>query len=307
MRIEDELFNNIKNSDELTPSYEFVQQTRRKLNKEAEKYSRKKQTKKYSFYLVGTLSSLLLFSWIAFFGGFQYLTKSAKEMNTTLQTNQSSLMNSNQNTPIEIFIYHTHNTESFTPLLNIQDPAQAIHEEKNITLVGLQLVKALERRNIPALQDTTNIQQILKEKELSYSHSYTISRNIMEEALQQHKEIKLMIDLHRSAQKRSMTTTKVNGKDTAKITFVVSKLSKNYKENRKIAELLHQKLEKHYPTVSTGVWIKEGNETENTYNQDVFENTLLINLGGVENTLEEESRSVELLANVIKEVVEESK
>ncbi|MGM7722828.1 stage II sporulation protein P [Metabacillus sp. Hm71] len=36
-------------------------------------------------------------------------------------------------------MYHTHDTESFTPLLNVNDPNKAFDNKKNITLVGNRL------------------------------------------------------------------------------------------------------------------------------------------------------------------------
>lgn len=48
-----------------------------------------------------------------------------------------------------IYIYHTHNRESFLPYLKGTDkPEDAYHSKANITLVGNMLGKALERKGV---------------------------------------------------------------------------------------------------------------------------------------------------------------
>ncbi|MGG4201809.1 stage II sporulation protein P [Peribacillus frigoritolerans] len=53
--------------------------------------------------------------------------------------------------------------------------------------------------------------------------------------------------------------------------------------------------------------VKKANHTykQNFYNHDLFANSLLLQIGGVENTIDEEDRSVELLAEIIDEILVE--
>ena len=113
-----------------------------------------------------------------------------------------------------------------------------------------------------------------------------------------------MFDIHRDSGERHQTTVEINGKSVSRITFAVSHLSSKYEENRHIAELFHNKLEEKYPGISRGIYIG-GKKTQNTYNQDLFGNSLLFEIGGAENTLEEEYRSVEILSEVIDDVLDE--
>lgn len=72
-------------------------------------------------------------------------------------------------------------------------------------------------------------------------------------------------------------------------------------KNFELAESLHKKLEEKYPGVSRGV-VPQGGATNNgVYNQDLSENLLVLEIGGVDNTLEETYRTVQALVDVFSE------
>ncbi|MDR7207103.1 stage II sporulation protein P [Priestia megaterium] len=61
-----------------------------------------------------------------------------------------------------------------------------------------------------------------------------------------------------------------------------------------------------YPGVSRGVVQKdEGIASVSSYNQDLHEGSIMVNIGGVENTLKEETRTAKMLAKAIKVVLNE--
>jgi stage II sporulation protein P len=113
----------------------------------------------------------------------------------------------------------------------------------------------------------------------------------------------MVFDIHRDSKKRSDTTINLNGKDYPTIAFIVSRSSINYEENFKFAELLHNKIEEKFPRLSRGVFVKDNPPKQNTYNQDIFGNSVLLEIGGVENTLQEEFRAADVLAEIIKEIL----
>ena len=86
--------------------------------------------------------------------------------------------------------------------------------------------------------------------------------------------------------------------------LVVSKTSDNYEANKEFANRIHKKLEQLYPGLSRGV-IEKGVNPQNTYNQDVHDQSVLLNIGGVENTLVESYRTTDALAEVMKEIIQE--
>jgi stage II sporulation protein P len=144
---------------------------------------------------------------------------------------------------------------------------------------------------------------ILEEKNLSFTESYKVSREPLEEVLANNKTIEMVFDIHRDSRKRSDTTISLNGKEYPRIAFIVSKTSDYYEVNIKFAELLHTYLEEDYPHLSRGVFVKDNPSNQNTYNQDLFGNSVLVEIGGYENTLNEEYRTVEVLSEVIKEIL----
>lgn len=309
MRTEDEIFDVIKNSPDIKPREGFIYQTKLNLIKEAKRYNKKQKAIKMSYYLSGILAALVMVTWISFFGGTIYIADSVSQVMASLPKDNKEtspiVENNKENDNPLVFIYHTHNTESFIPLLNIKDPVNATDSKKNITLVGKKLDEFLQEKNIQSLHNKLDIQKILKSKGLNFSESYEETREIIKEVLSENKNLKIVLDIHRGSRERDQTTIDINGESVSRISFAVSPISSKYEENRYIAQLFHNKLEENYPGISSGIYTT-GEETKNTYNQDLFGNSLLLEIGGPENTLEEEYRSVEILSEVIEDVLDET-
>ncbi|MBD1382084.1 stage II sporulation protein P [Metabacillus arenae] len=203
-----------------------------------------------------------------------------------------------------VYIYHTHNRESFFPMLNIENTSNAnlaMHSEANITLVGEKLKKELEAQGVGAVVEDENFYNILAENKWSYSKSYAASRPIVESAMASNKDIQYIIDIHRDSQRYDTTTKKINGKAYAKVAFVIGGNYANNENNVKIANELHDKLEEKYPGLSRGIIVNKGSRTNGVFNQDLSENAMLIEFGGVDNSLEELNRTAAAVADVFSE------
>jgi stage II sporulation protein P len=308
MQNDNEIFEEIKRSTNLNPRTEFVNDTRHLLVKKANHIRKVSKIKKLSYYWSVVIATVALTSWTFLFGGNQHIIKSYHTVMSAIpKNNEESMTASSKNS--SVFIYHTHTTESFTPLLKDKNPDKALDNKKNITMVGAELTSELKKKNINVLHSTTDFDKIVRDRDLDYSNIYDISGKEVQTVLDKNKNLKLIIDIHRDTQLKDATTVRIDGKDVASVSFVVSENSPNFKENRKIANLFHQKLEKKYPGLSRGVLLKVS-QTRNPYkqkfyNQELFANSLLLQIGGVENTIEEENRSVELLAEIIDEILVE--
>lgn len=199
-----------------------------------------------------------------------------------------------------VFIYNTHNRESFLPHLpDIDDPDSAHHAEVNITKVSERLQQALAEKGIGAIVDQTDIiGEVLVEKGWEYWQSYDASREVVSAALSQHKDLKFTFDLHRDAIARESTTKNIDGEDYARVMFVVGEDNPNSKKNTQIAKNLHEALEAKYPGLSRGVVPQGGAGNDGIYNQDLSENALLLEIGGTGNTLEEAYRTADAIAEV---------
>lgn len=200
------------------------------------------------------------------------------------------------------FIYHTHSYESYLPLLGLegkQDADLANDGKTNITLVGKMLGEALENRGIGAQVDDSNIGVLLNEKGWQHGKAYDVSRTIVQSAMGLNSNYDLFIDIHRDSLRKKDTTVTINNEAYARTVFVIGEENPNYEKNLKLAKGLHEALKVKYPGLSRGVIGKKGQGVDGVYNQDISPNAMLIEIGGVDNNLQELSRTVDAIADVL--------
>ncbi|MGY4690369.1 stage II sporulation protein P [Salibacterium sp. K-3] len=202
-------------------------------------------------------------------------------------------------------IVHSHSRESYYPELE-EDVESAFHPDVNITKVGERLGRELNERGIRTVVDTTDIEQQLHENGWEFPRSYEVSRDVLQKAMNEHEQLDLFFDLHRDSQPRDITTVTINGETLARTFFVIGENNPHYEKNLEMANKLHSRLEESYPGLSRGVLTKGGGGVNGRYNQDLSEQSVLIEIGGTENTLEETYRTAEALAEVISAYYEET-
>ncbi|UOE95636.1 stage II sporulation protein P [Alkalihalobacillus sp. LMS39] len=196
-----------------------------------------------------------------------------------------------------VHVMHSHNRESFWPELE-EGASSAFHSEVNITLVGKRFGQALERHGIGAEVDDTDVGSVLSERGWQYGKSYDAGREIVKEATAANEHLEFFFEFHRDTQPREKTTVTINGEQYARTLFVIGKGNKNYEQNLAIAEELHDLLEEHYPGLSRGIFFPPSAGTNGVYNQDLSPQSLLLEVGGVDNNLEEAFRSADAFAEV---------
>ncbi|MBY6052324.1 stage II sporulation protein P [Cytobacillus firmus] len=200
-----------------------------------------------------------------------------------------------------VFIYHSHSWESFAPLLkDVKNTDEAVspNEQVNVIAVGKKLSEELARKGIGAEHDKTNIAAELKKKGWNWENSYAMSRETVQTAMTENKDVKFLIDIHRDSLPRGKTTALIGQESYARLFFVVGKEHKNYEQNLQVATELHQALEAKYKGISRGVIVKGKSEGNGIYNQDLSERALLLEFGGVENNLDELNNSINAFADV---------
>ena len=165
----------------------------------------------------------------------------------------------------------------------------------------------LEELKIPTIIETSSITKVLKENNWSYKYSYKASRNIIEPIIKNTNSLKLIIDLHRDSSNLNKTLLEINNKKYAKILFVVGAEHENYEDNYLLAEKLKNLLEKEIPGITRGITKKSGEGVNGIYNQDLSPVSLLIELGGQYNEIEELNNTIEILATAISKYIEEIK
>jgi stage II sporulation protein P len=304
MQTEDkQIFDLIKSSFNTSPTEKFEKSTKSFLLREAKKRQKKARNRKMLLVTAFCLSSISLAMWLVFFNGVDIVANKTSQLSAAIIDNDS-LETTTMETDPTIYLYHTHSRESFLETVGTDNPSSAHHKTKNISIVGEQLLNELEKRDINAIHEKKDYIGLLKERGLEYPDAYTVSREDVSKAVKKYPTLKMVVDIHRDSQPRGVTTININGKDYSKVALFISKTSPSYQKAEKFANLLHSKLEEKQEGISRGVFIKD-RPNNSTYNQDVFPNSVSINIGGVGNTLEEEKRTVEILASVFEEILEE--
>ncbi len=181
-------------------------------------------------------------------------------------------------------IYHSHTTESFVPT---SGNAFSEDKEKSIVEVGKNLKDKLETEGIKTIHDKTV-------HDLPTRHeSYVRSLKTVEEILEENPQIEMVIDLHRDGVRREMTTAQIDGNSYGKILFLVGSRDNHpdWKENYKFANYIKSGLEEIKPELSRGVKTRRF-----SYNQEVHPRSVLIEVGGHKNSIEEVKRSIPYLS-----------
>ncbi len=199
-----------------------------------------------------------------------------------------------------VYLYNTHQLEGY----NFKN-----YEEYNITpnvmMASYILREKLNKKGISTIAETSNITDFLNSNGWNYASSYKASRYFMKETFKKYKNIKLSIDIHRDAISKEASTVKIGKKNYAKVLFVVGMEHKKANQNLGTANKINALLKKEYPTLTRGVMKKSGKYVNGIYNQDLNKNIILLELGGNKNTIEEVLNTIEILANIIQDYLEE--
>lgn len=200
------------------------------------------------------------------------------------------------------YIYHTHTQESYLPALKgVTNPNFAHHPTVNVTKVGKKLGEELEKRGIGTVVDTTDFIGKLLKNNMEYYQAYDMSRKTVVEAMANNRDVQYLIDIHRDSRRRNDTTVTINGVNYARVSFIIGGENAKYERNLQLVTKLHELLEKKYPGLSRGTFEKKGAGTNGKFNQDLSENAILIEFGGVDNTFQELYRTVSAVADVFSE------
>lgn len=202
----------------------------------------------------------------------------------------------------EIYIYHTHNRESWrnvardTKGTKVDDPAE------NITLVGKRLGQVLQDQGIAALSGNDDFTGQLNRENLNFAQSYMLSRKAVDKAGKTYPSLSYFFDIHRDANvPRDKTTTIIEDKAYARIMFVIGTAHAAFEQNKAFAEALDSLLNEKYPGLSRGVLVKSAEKGDGEYNQSVSPGCLLMEIGGTNNTLQESLNTAEAFADVFAE------
>ena len=191
----------------------------------------------------------------------------------------------------QVLIMHTHATEDyrlsaglwFTP----GDGARSTDRSINMCAVGRVMADTLNAAGICTLHDET-----LNDYP-SYTGSYANSRAVVQQYLAQYPSIKVVLDVHRDAIEtengsRMAPVCTVNGQQAAQVMIICgcdngSSISlPNYRQNLRFAAAWERAMEGTFPGLTRPVLF-----SYRFYNQDLTTGSLLIEVGGHGNNLNE--------------------
>ena len=188
-----------------------------------------------------------------------------------------------------IYLYNTHQGEAYDDY-SVYDAtyklANELHNDKYYTY--------FEENSIPTF---------LNNNKMKYKESYKASRFYLNKAHENYKSIKYYFDIHRDSISKDKVTLNYKGKNYAKILFLIGLENKNHDQNYEESQKLSNIINNHIPNLSKGIYKKEGKKVNGVYNQDFDPNTILVELGGEENTIEEAVNTIEILSKVLSKYI----
>ena len=216
------------------------------------------------------------------------------------ENNNEKVFEYKKNNDVLVYIYNSHQGEKY---------AYEYLEDYNIIpdvkIAAHILEDNLDKLGIRTIVEDSDILAYMKQKGYNHAQSYIASRVYLEEAIKKYPTVKLFIDLHRDAAIHSVTHTTIDGKECAKVLFVVGLENPDYKKNLEVTNKINNIIKNKYPSLTRGIMQKEGPGVNGIYNQDVDENVILLEVGGNENNIEEVNNTAILIAKVIGEYLNE--
>ena len=199
-----------------------------------------------------------------------------------------------------IYIYNTHPTEEYKAS-NILE----FSIEPNVTMNNYILKDIFDKKGYLTVVETSSVKDILNNNHWNYSYSYKASRILLEQSIITYPSLEYFIDVHRDSLEHDKTYISINDKDYAKLLFIVGLENPNYQENLAFTEKIHNKINEKYPNLSKGIYKKSGPGVNGVYNQDFNKHTILIEVGGYENTTSEVLNSLLAFGEIFMEVINE--
>ena len=199
--------------------------------------------------------------------------------------------NNNKTEPI-IYIYNSHQLETYQNIDNGISP--------NVLMTSYLLSDRLNKEDISTISENTNIYEFIKASNLPSDSFYASTRIFIKNNKEKYNSLKYFIDIHRDAVSKEVSTATIDGKNYARILFVLGTTNPNHKENENLMNSLDEISDKYYPGLSRGIFKRDTPDWPDSYNQDLDSGVILIEVGGNYNTIEEVSNTVDALTKIIK-------
>lgn len=197
------------------------------------------------------------------------------------------------NNPI-IYIYNSHQLENYA-----SNNLEIYGITPNVLMASYLLKEKLNSRGLSTIVEDANMSEFLSINGWDYASSYKASRIFILDKKNKYPTLKYFIDIHRDSIGREGTTAVIDGKSYAKILFVVGLEHNNYQSNLNTATEVNNLFDKYYPKLSKGIYKKSGPGVDGVYNQDISPNSMLIEVGGTGNNIDEVLNTINAITDVL--------
>ena len=209
--------------------------------------------------------------------------------------------NTDSSNPI-VYLYNTHQSEEYA-----SNELQTYNVKPTVMMASYILREKLNRNGISTIVEENDVTEFLKTNNWNYASSYKVTKLLMQDAYNKNNSLKYFVDLHRDSVKKSISTVTIHDKKYAKILFIAGLENKDYALNLKMIEALDKSFNEKYPGLSRGIYKKQGKGVNGVYNQDFSPNTILIEIGGQDNTIDEVFNTCEAISEVLTEYIKGDK
>lgn len=193
-----------------------------------------------------------------------------------------------------VYIYNSHQLENYD---NTNLEIYGI--TPNVLMASYLLKEKLNDKGISTIVEDTNMTEFLELNNWDYSNSYRASRIFMLDKQNTYSSLKYYIDIHRDSVSKKLSTITIDNKAYARILFVVGLEHKNYQKNLDLANEINNLFDKYYNGLSRGVLTKQGANVNGIYNQDISPYVMLIEVGGVDNNIDEVLNTINAISHVL--------
>lgn len=195
-----------------------------------------------------------------------------------------------------VYIYNTHQLEEYSSLTPYDYSVKP-----NVMIASYIMREKLKDNGISSVVETNNVKEYLNNNNLSYNKSYLATERFARSMKSTYPSIKYMVDLHRDSIDYDKSYAEINGKGYAKIMILTG--YEHTKDNEGFASNLNNIINEKYPGLSRGVINRDGILDSGGYNSDIEGKSVLIEVGGVDNKIEEVYNSVEAISICLSELI----
>lgn len=200
----------------------------------------------------------------------------------------------------KVLIIHSHASESYENTENYAGwwNYRTTDNRYNMVSVGNYLAQCLQEQGISVIHDTTVYDYP------SYDNAYVLSRQAVENYLEQYPSIQVVLDIHRDAYEdkygnQVRNTVNIGGITSSKLMLLVGSNASGqghtqWQENLSMAVKLQTVLERMYPGLCRPLALRS-----TAFNQDVSPGALLVEVGTAGDTRQDALHAVKFLAEGI--------